>query len=67
MKRVFFAVLAFFIVGSALGQSPAKVRITTWNLEWFPNGSPHDAPPEKQAGRIDAAEDVLKNSQRSGS
>src|SRR5205823_12521986 len=60
MKRVLFAVLAFFLVGSALGQSPAKIRITTWNLEWFPNGSPHEAPPEKQAQRIESAADVLK-------
>ena len=34
------AVLGFLVVGSALGQSPTKVRITTWKLEWFPNGSP---------------------------
>jgi hypothetical protein len=51
MKRALFALLAFFVVCSALGQppEPAKIRITTWNLEWFPNGSPHDATPEKQA------------------
>jgi hypothetical protein len=35
MKRALFALLAFFVVGSALGQSPesTKIRITTWNLE----------------------------------
>jgi hypothetical protein len=55
MKRVLFAVLAFLVVGSALGQSPAKIRITTWNLEWFPNGSPHEATPEIQTQRIEAA------------
>ena len=60
MNRVLLALLAFFVVASALGQSPAKIRITTWNLEWFPNGSPHEAPPEKQAQRIEAAADVLK-------
>jgi endonuclease/exonuclease/phosphatase family metal-dependent hydrolase len=62
MKRTLIAVLAFFVVGLALAQSPEpiKVRITTWNLEWFPNGSAHDAPPEKQAQRIDAAADVLR-------
>jgi hypothetical protein len=60
MKRALIAVLAFFVVGSVLGQSPTKIRITTWNLEWFPNGSPHDATPEKQAQRIEAAADVLK-------
>jgi hypothetical protein len=60
MKRAFIAVLAFVIVGSALGQSPAKIRITTWNLEWFPNGSPRETTPEIQAQRIEAAADVLK-------
>jgi hypothetical protein len=60
MKRSLFILLAFFVVGSALGQSPAKIRITTWNLEWFPNGSPHDAPPDVQAQRIEAAAGVLK-------
>jgi endonuclease/exonuclease/phosphatase family metal-dependent hydrolase len=60
MKRALIAVLAFFVVGSAFGQSPTKIRITTWNLEWFPNGSPHETTPEKQAKRIEAAADVLK-------
>jgi hypothetical protein len=62
MKRALIAFLAFFVVGSALGQSPesVKVRITTWNLEWFPNGSPHETTPEQQAKRIEAAADVLR-------
>jgi hypothetical protein len=30
------------------------------NLEWFPNGSAHDATPEVQAQRIAAAADVLR-------
>jgi endonuclease/exonuclease/phosphatase family metal-dependent hydrolase len=60
VNRVLLALLAFFVVASALGQLPAKIRITTWNLEWFPNGSPHDATPEKQTQRIEAAADVLK-------
>jgi hypothetical protein len=61
MKHALSALLALFVIGSALGQSPAKVRITTWNLEWFPNGSAHDATTEIQAQRIQAAADVLKN------
>jgi hypothetical protein len=60
VKRTLFALWAFFVVGLALGQSPAKLRITTWNLEWFPNGSALDASPEKQAQRIAAAADVLR-------
>ena len=62
MNRTLFTLVAFFVVGSAFGQSPepAKVRITTWNLEWFPNGSARDAPLEVQAQRIKAAADILK-------
>ena len=62
MNRAVFALLAAFVVGSALGESPepTKIRITTWNLEWFPNGSAHDATPEVQAERIAAAADVLR-------
>jgi hypothetical protein len=40
MNRALIAALAFFVVGSALDEAPTKVRITTWNLESFPNGSP---------------------------
>jgi exonuclease III len=64
MKRALSPLLAFFVVCSALAQSPAKVRITTWNLEWFPNGSAREAPEEKQAQRIKAAADVLKELNR---
>ena len=62
VKRVLLALLASFVVALALGESPesAKVRVTTWNLEWFPNGSAHDATPEAQAQRIAAAADVIR-------
>jgi len=62
VSRILFALVAFVIVGSALGESPepAKIRLTTWNLEWFPNGSAREATQEKQAQRIKAAADVLK-------
>ena len=62
MNRALFALLATFVVASTLGESPepAKVRVTTWNLEWFPNGSVHDATPEVQAQRIAAAADILR-------
>ena len=61
-NRALLALLASFVVALALGESPepTKVRITTWNLEWFPNGSAHDATPEEQAQRIAAAADVLR-------
>src|SRR5436190_6927702 len=52
-------ILAFVSDASSLGDG-AVIRITTWNLEWFPNGSAREATPEKQAQRIQAAADVLK-------
>src|SRR5258706_496548 len=56
-NRALLALLASFVFALALGESPeqTKVRVTTWNLEWFPNGSAHDATPEVQAQRIAAA------------
>ena len=60
VKRNLVALLAFFVGSSVFGQSPAKLRVTTWNLEWFPNGSAHEATQEKQAQRIEAAADILK-------
>jgi endonuclease/exonuclease/phosphatase family metal-dependent hydrolase len=62
VNRVLVALLTAFVAGSPLGNSAeqTKVRITTWNLEWFPNGSAHDATPEVQAQRIAAAADVLR-------
>jgi len=56
--RVGIAVLFAF---ASLGQAdPVKVRITTWNLEWFPNGSAREATPEKQAQHIEAAANALR-------
>jgi endonuclease/exonuclease/phosphatase family metal-dependent hydrolase len=62
VNRALLALLASFVVASVLGESPepARIRITTWNLEWFPNGSAHDATTEVQAQRIAAAADVLR-------
>jgi endonuclease/exonuclease/phosphatase family metal-dependent hydrolase len=62
MRRSFFGLLVSLVVASTLGNSTeqTKVRITTWNLEWFPNGSARDATPDVQAQRIAAAADVLR-------
>jgi hypothetical protein len=62
MRRSFFGLLASLVVASTLGESTESttIRITTWNLEWFPNGSAHEATPEVQAQRIAIAADVLR-------
>ena len=51
------ALLALSITGYSGAQT---VRCTTWNLEWFPSGSPNEAPPEQQNQRIKEAADVLR-------
>jgi endonuclease/exonuclease/phosphatase family metal-dependent hydrolase len=62
-NRGLLALLTAFVVGSDLGASAeqTKVRITTWNLEWFPNGSANEAPAEQQNQRIKEAADVLRS------
>jgi hypothetical protein len=45
---------------------PATVRITTWNLQWFPSGSAHEASAEQQNQRIKEAADVLKSVRHTG-
>src|SRR6266498_647356 len=52
---------AAFLALSITGYSGAQtVRCTTWNLEWFPNGSAHEASAEQQEQRIKEAADVLR-------
>jgi hypothetical protein len=57
-----FAAVVVAMWGNHLGagSSPVIVRCTTWNLEWFPNGSAHDTSPEEQNRRITDAASVLK-------
>jgi len=58
--RALLVLVCFAWCGLLHAEQPSKIRITTWNLEWFPNGSAREATPEKQAQRIQAAADVLK-------
>jgi hypothetical protein len=44
---------------AACGEAP-KIRVTTWNLEWFPNGSPKELAVDSQNVRIAAAAGVLR-------
>ena len=62
MNRTVLALLAFVIIVSALGEStkPTRIRITTWNLEWFPSGSTNEASAAQQNQRIKEAADVLR-------
>lgn len=57
--RVTATVFALYCCITACGESP-KVRVTTWNLEWFPNGSPKELAADAQNARIAAAASVLR-------
>ena len=53
--------IAAFLAFSITGYSGAQtVRCTTWNLQWFPNGSANEASSEQQNQRIKEAADVLR-------
>src|SRR4029077_12957044 len=52
---------AAFLALSITGYSGAQtVKCTTWNLEWFPNGSAKERPAAQQKQRIKEAADVLR-------
>jgi endonuclease/exonuclease/phosphatase family metal-dependent hydrolase len=41
--------------------SAGPIRITTWNLQWFPNGSPHEKSARAQAKCIGQAAQVIRD------
>jgi endonuclease/exonuclease/phosphatase family metal-dependent hydrolase len=53
-------VLVVALLASAAPLRAGAIRVTTWNLEWFPNGSPKELPAAQQRKRIVAAADVLR-------
>jgi endonuclease/exonuclease/phosphatase family metal-dependent hydrolase len=54
---IFVVVLLGFAASTV---AAAPIRVTTWNLEWFPNGSSKELPAAEQNRRIAAAADVLR-------
>jgi endonuclease/exonuclease/phosphatase family metal-dependent hydrolase len=59
--RTFIGAAVAFLVLSISGRGDGQtIRCTTWNLEWFPNGSVHESSPEQQNQRIKEAADVLR-------
>jgi hypothetical protein len=37
----------------------APIRVTTWNLEWLPNGSTKELPPPEQKKRLALSREPL--------
>ena len=57
-----FTVAAIALLGLLISEysSAQTVRCTTWNLEWFPNGSAKETSTAQQDLRIKEAADVLR-------
>jgi endonuclease/exonuclease/phosphatase family protein len=61
IRTTFMIAAVAFLVLLITGYSGAQtVRCTTWNLQWFPNGSAHEASAAQQNQRIKEAADVLR-------
>src|SRR4029450_12074553 len=59
--RTFTVTVVAFLGLLISGHSGAQtIKCTTWNLEWFTNGSAHEASAEQQNQRIKEAADVLR-------
>jgi endonuclease/exonuclease/phosphatase family metal-dependent hydrolase len=59
-RRITIGAFAFFSLLLARDSGAQTVRCTSWNLEWFPNGSAKEAPAPQQDQRIKEAADVLR-------
>jgi endonuclease/exonuclease/phosphatase family metal-dependent hydrolase len=59
-RRIAVAAVAFFVLLIAGYSSAQTVRCTTWNLQWFPNGSAKEKPAAQQEQDIKEAADVLR-------
>ena len=44
----------------AIARADDTIRVTTWNLQWFPSGSQNKAAPEVEKQRIQAAADAIE-------
>src|SRR5215831_2909172 len=54
------AAVAIFVLSISAYSGAQTVKCTTWNLQWFPNGSAREASAAQQEHRIKEAADVLR-------
>jgi hypothetical protein len=59
-RRFTVAAVTFFVLLITEYSGAQTVRCTTWNLQWFPNGSANEASAAQQEQRIKEAADVLR-------
>jgi endonuclease/exonuclease/phosphatase family metal-dependent hydrolase len=58
MRGLILALIAFFI--AAAGTSGDVLRVTTWNMEWFPSGTSRRLAPDEEDKRIAEAAAIIK-------
>jgi endonuclease/exonuclease/phosphatase family metal-dependent hydrolase len=58
-RTIFSLIVALLALAAPVLAAP--IRVTTWNLEWFPNGSPKELAVSEQDKRIAAAAAVLRS------
>jgi endonuclease/exonuclease/phosphatase family metal-dependent hydrolase len=59
-RKLTVAIAAFLVLWISGYSGAQTLKCTTWNLEWFPNGSAHEASAAQQDQRIKEAADVLR-------
>jgi endonuclease/exonuclease/phosphatase family metal-dependent hydrolase len=59
MRRLILAFISFFAVSTAAA-SGGSLRVTTWNMQWFPSGTSQRLDSDKEDKRISEAETVIK-------
>lgn len=47
---------------ASLASAADAIRILSWNLDWFPSGSPLRSAPDEETNRLKVAADVLRSS-----
>lgn len=60
MQNLRRLIAGFFLLVCVAAAQAASLRVTTWNLNWFPSGSPDPIAPELERQRIEEAAAVLK-------
>jgi endonuclease/exonuclease/phosphatase family metal-dependent hydrolase len=58
MRRLILAFGFLLLAFSCVGE---RIRISTWNLQWFPSGTPNNAPTEVEERRINEAAGTLRS------
>jgi endonuclease/exonuclease/phosphatase family metal-dependent hydrolase len=59
-QRTAVSLVLVLLAWAAPALPAASIRVTTWNLQWFPHGSSKEAPVAEQERRITEAAEVLR-------